>query len=160
MLLFSRTAVLNFFSAATHLNDIHILGTPSWQYQNFNYIKINNQKWTNITITNCQTYNLQTNYDQYEQMVKFLVTDIATAGVTSVCSDTVSNRYCSTAPIWNLTIELMKVNIQLDFLNISFAQKQKSFKSYELLLMENEKPELKDVHTELFLLITQFIFYH
>jgi hypothetical protein len=51
----------------------------------------------------------------------------------------------------------MKVNIQPDFLNIVYAQKQKSFEGYELLLMELE-PELQDVHTELFLLITQFMF--
>jgi hypothetical protein len=29
-----------------------------------------------------------TNYDQYEQMVQFLMTDIATGGITSVCYDT------------------------------------------------------------------------
>jgi hypothetical protein len=52
----------------------------------------------------------------------------------------------------------MKVNIQLDFLNIFFAQKQKSSDSYKPLLMENEKPGLQDVHTELFLLITQIMF--
>jgi hypothetical protein len=49
----------------------------------------------------------------------------------------------------------MKVKIQLDFLNNFFAQKQKPFDSYKPLLMENEKLELQDVHTELFLLITQ-----
>jgi hypothetical protein len=51
----------------------------------------------------------------------------------------------------------MKVNIQLDLLNILYAQKQKSFESYKLLLMKNEQQELQDVHTELFLLITQFM---
>jgi hypothetical protein len=50
----------------------------------------------------------------------------------------------------------MKVNIQLNFLNIFYAQKQKSFDIYEPLLTENEKPELQDVHTEIFLLFFFF----
>jgi hypothetical protein len=89
------------FLSATHLKiDIHILGKPSWEYQNFNDIKINKQKWINLTITNCHTYYLQTNSDQYEWMVKFLATDIATAGITSVSCDTWFGKCCSTTNIW------------------------------------------------------------
>jgi hypothetical protein len=59
--------VLNAFPAATHLkNDAHTPDTLSWEYQHFNYVKINKRKLPIPITNNCHTHSLCMNYYQYK----------------------------------------------------------------------------------------------